>query len=596
MIHNIGLLVVEKKIYQRTLAAANTFPCHTGPDTHWCSMLADAQLTRFPWAIPAGLVLINLLAKGAFLNINLGEYTDGILQLTAWETKAGLYPPLYEALSHGVAVLGVSLEQGARIVSLIAASLCVIPVWHLARRLGSGNAALFAGILYTASPMPWRWSVRVMTDALYLLLSTGALVYLMEAWATQRIALGSGADAAGDAAMQGSVGTPARDPNSSALQARAGKMLAAATLCAGLAGLTRYQGALLAPLLAFVFLRYWLTFRRIPWVSAVVAIAFAAVAVWWVSINNSVHAGQFTSRTGPTAFATVMAWINTAESFVLISPYYLGYPIFAAALVGVAVVRRTATPWFARPAAVLWGVYAIMLLALQAAFGSFQYRYLLPILPMAVALAGVGFARAETWWQRCPATKGEAAQTNQASDSAAGRRCHFAVFALSLLYLVGFSLAILVLQRETYGDQRAAADYIRNNVPPTAPVFSNERYGSYTQFGSVKLSRWSGRPVQIVSPDKPMPAGSVLVLGTAYGGNEAVGAQMAALSQQYDLRPLTPVPFTSQIVPLMDDIMTDPMFNQNPLAWVLRYVPQNFATQIFQVQPRATGGGAGNGA
>lgn len=376
-------------------------------------------------------------------------------------------------------------------------------------------------------------------------------------------------------------------------------MLAAATLCAGLAGLTRYQGALLAPLLTFVFLRHWLTFRRLPWMSAVIAIVFAVMATWWVSINNSVHAGQFTSRTGPTALATVMAWINTAESFMLISPYYFGYPIFAAALVGIAVVRRTATLWFARPAAVFWGTYAIMLLALQAAFGSFQYRYMMPILPMVVALAGVGFAWAE---RRIDIQSVRRCGTDILSVHPSSRHSHTnycvhplvfrAAIVLSLVYLVGFSLAILVLQRETYGDQRAAADYIRKNVPATAPVFSNERYGNYTQLGSVKLSRWSGRPVQIASPDKPMPAGSVLVLGTAYGGNEAVGAQIAALSQRYDLRPLTPMPFTSQIVPLMDDIMTDPMFNQNPLAWVLRYVPQNFATQVFQVTPRNDGGAA----
>jgi hypothetical protein len=365
------------------------------------------------------------------------------------------------------------------------------------------------------------------------------------------------------------------------LAGKSARALAWAAVCAGLAGFTRYQGALLAPLLMVVFLLHVLRFRRVPWVAGVVSICFAAAAAWWVSVNQEVHGGQFASRTAGTALSTAMAWWNTAESFVLVSPYYFGYPIFAAAVAGAAVVRRRAAVWRARPAAVLWGIYGVMLLALHAAFGSFQYRYMMPLLPMVVALAGVGFAAAEEW--------------AAARAGAAARTALRTVVMASVLYLAGFSLAVLTLQRETYGDQREAAEFIKKNVAPGAAVFANERYGTYTNLGSVKLSYWSGRPVKVlVSPDQPMPAGSVLALGTAYGGDEAVVAMMGALAENYTLRPLTPQPFRSQIIPLMDDIMSNPMFNQNALAWVLRYVPQSFATQLFEVQPR--GAGAGNGA
>lgn len=529
------------------------------------------------WGIALLFVLVNLLTKGAFLGINRAEYTDGILQLQSLQMRAGIYPPLYEIFARSVAGLGFSLETAARMVSGIFASLTVVPVLVLGWRLGgTRTAAVFAGLFYTISPMPLRWSVRVMTDAQFLFFNTVTLVALTEAWVVGRRAV--------------IMNMPKSSP---AMARRSLGALTVATLGVGAAGFTRYQGALLAPLLAVVFWRCMMAWRRVPWVASLILAILAAATAWWVTTNEQMHAGQFASRTAGTALSTAFAWFNTLESFVLISPYYFGYPLFAAAVAGLAMVRPRAELFYLRPAGVLWGAYGLMLLVLHSFFGSFQYRYMMPMVPLVCALAGVGF----TGWE----DKLIMRQRNQ--DLLAGtqdrRPCTLrlrllfrAALLVSVVYLSLFSLAIMVLQRETFGDQRDAAEFLRKHVAADTPVFSNERYGPYINLGSVKLSYWSGRPVQVLSDlAQPIPAGSILVLGTAYGGANAVGATLAALESQYHLRPLLPAPFRSEIIPLMDDVMPEPLYNQNPLAWVLRYASQPFATQIYEVTPKSGGAG-----
>lgn len=489
-------------------------------------------------------VLINLAVKGAFLSINQGEYTDGILQLTVFENKAGLYPPLYGALAQALHGAGLGLELAGRVMSLLAAALCVVPVFWLGARLGGLNAAVAAALFYTLSPMPWRWSVRVMTDSLYLLLSTVAVVALMEAWL--------------------SVGSDHRR--------RAARWLAAGVAAGALACLTRYQGVLLAPLVALAGVVFVRKFRAVPVAACVAGLLWLAVP-GWMAWNGFAHGGQMADRVAGSMLANLGAWWNTLESFVLVAPYYLGYPIALFGVLGAVALYRGGAGSVQRAFTVLWGVYAVLLLALHARFGSFQYRYMMPLVPAVVALAGAGYS----WLD---------ARTLHHSR----RWIQSAALIGSIAYLALLGLAVMTLQRGAFGDQREAAQWIDANVPADVPVYSNERYGAFTELESVKLSFWSGRRVQIVPfTGEPMPAGAVLVLGTAYGGDEAVGALLTELSTRYNLQPLTPEPFRSELLPLMDDIMVNPMFNQNPMGWVMRYVPQRFATQIFRVEPRATG-------
>ena len=42
--------------------------------------------------------------------------------------------------------------------------------------------------------------------------------------------------------------------------------------------------------------------------------------------------------------------------------------------------------------------------------------------------------------------------------------------------------------------------------------------------------------------------------------------------------------FRSRVIPIFDDVMSNPTFNQNPMMWIMRYTPQDFDTYLFKVE------------
>jgi hypothetical protein len=272
------------------------------------------------------------------------------------------------------------------------------------------------------------------------------------------------------------------------------------------------------------------------------------------------HGRQFSERTTTHITTTLLAYWNTAESFVLIAPYYFGYPLVALA---VAQVVRFGWGKWSGQIMLLWTLYAIAFISAQSAFGSFQYRYMLPLLPPILVAASLCLDRLIRLRQ------------SLAWAGAAG----------TILFLVLNSAAVLTLQRGTFGDQKEAVQWMVDNLPHDIPTFSNERYGNFAEVGSLKQSRWAGRMIQpFQSPADLVGKRAALVLSNAYGGDAAVSAAVGTLVSTHNIRPLFAA--ERRIIPLHDDVMASPMLNQNPMGWVFRYAPQNFRTTIFLVEPR----------
>lgn len=492
-----------------------------------------------------GFLVANLAYKFALIRLNVGEYTDGILQLTVFEKDSGLYPPLYGWLAHLIARFGIDLEFAGRAVSIVAGSLAVVPVYFLAWWIAGSNAALFAAVFYTVSPLPTRWSLHVMTDTLFLLLSAAALLLVVISW----------------------TWSAERTTN----RRRAADWgLAFASCFAALSAITRYQGVLLAPIILSAAVLFIRAYRSLPWRTIVLSLTWITLPLW-LHNHRFVHAHQFSERTAQFWVATLLTYWNVFESFLLISPYFFGLPIFFFFLVGVFHLEtwKPATRAFL----CVWIVWTIMILLLQSAFGSFQYRYMLPLLPACLAVAGNGCSWLEQHFTRHRQQR------------------RFSVLLLgSLTYVTILTCAVLIFQRQAFGDQREAAEYVREHVPPTTPVFANELYGNFTDLGCVKLSFWSGRTVTPVfsylprragyPPARYMPAGSLVILGNYYQGDEELDGVIAKLQFYYHMREL-PVRLDYSLYPIMDDIMIMPNTNQNPTAWVWRYIPQIFSTHIF---------------
>lgn len=514
-------------------------------------------VARYPLGTILLLTAMNIAWRLALVlqDFNKGEYTDGILQLTVFTNRAGLYPPLFGALAGSVAALGVDLETAGRIISAVAGGLTVIPIFHLTHRAFGNTAALFAVLWYTISPLPARWSLHAMTDALFLLLCASSLS-----------ALAVAAFAAGP-----------RERQAIAARGQSDRALAWGMLFAILATLTRYQGAGLGLVAFCVAVRHASVFRAIPWRAVVTCLFWAAVPAW-IAFDGFAHTGQYRDRTTGEWISTALAYVNLAESFVLISPYYFTYPVAGLALFGV--FRGHTREGWAAPLAFVLGLWALILLAAQAGFGSFQYRYMMPVLPAVLVLAGAGCAAAEA-----------------ASQMANRPRLWSIVFAAGIAYTSLFTMAVLVFQRQAVGDQKTAARYVRETMSAGTPVVSNERYGNFVALGCPKMTFWLRAPVQPLAqflprrpglkPEKYLPEGAIVLVSDAYGGDQMMDAVIAELNFFYRMRQYTES-FPITVYPIMDDIMLHPLFNQNPLAWVLRYTPQFFSTQVYVVDRRRT--------
>jgi len=268
-----------------------------------------------------------------------------------------------------------------------------------------------------------------------------------------------------------------------------------------------------------------------------------------------------------------------AECYGYLMPYSLTPGVFLAFMAGLC--WRGA--WSDRFARWFWGLLALagaLLAAAQAAFGIFEFRYMLPLAAFVAPAAGAEMVRIEA----------ALAERKRLASLIQG-----AILAPALL----FSLASLLLQREAFGDIKQAARAAARMAAPDQRVFSNERYNAL--FSTVKTSYWLGRDAladpemerfqslysaggDAPGPDAaPFRAGDWLIVSSVYaGGPQMISDYLAWLSERYTLA--SKGRFDAVITPLLPDLMAIPGTHGSPLAWFYRYAPQHFSTLLIQVQ------------
>ncbi|GAB4321813.1 MAG: hypothetical protein Kow0059_16650 [Candidatus Sumerlaeia bacterium] len=521
-----------------------------------------------------GFILGNLAFKGALISLNAAEYTDGILQLTLLRRLNSIYPPLY-ALAAGAVNLAIGdLELAGRVVSVLASSLSVWPLFLLAERLFGRRAAVYAALFYTVSPIPLRWALHAMTDATFGALFLTAIWLYTLAWVRygEEATGAAGPDAAGsgDRSTAAGGGTPAPSAPRTAPPAPSTPAVWA-IVCSVLATLTRYQGALLFPL-GFFFLNYdWHRRRRLP-VALNLAHVLWVLPVGWAAVAGFVHGRQFAERTAPSLGATLLNYWFHFESWLTYMPFFFTPLLGALMLGGVFLVPR------GRTGAAFYTIAALGLTAavvvLQTLFSSFQSRYLLPVVLLLMPFAGHAASTLE----------------DRAQGRPAARRLHSALMTAALLWALGFAITAVSLQRSAFGDLKAACRFVaaRN---PRGTVFVNETYRD--DLHAVKASFWLGREARYLDPallenGLEFKDGDYIIWSSAYGGTDHYQAFMTWLMHTWNFFPARE--FTSVIVPVLPDIMEFPGMSQNPIALSYRYYPQEFFTVVFARRPEGQTG------
>ncbi|MGI8521424.1 MAG: glycosyltransferase family 39 protein [Actinomycetota bacterium] len=161
-----------------------------------------------------GLVLLTLLA-GLLRGFRLGAHslwvdefaTLQIVSLPPGEiltvaARVNFCPPLYFWLVHGVvSAVGVS-EASLRFVSAASGTLTIPVAWFLTKELtGSRTVALLASVLLALNPLHIWYSQEARAYALLVLLSAGALLFLVRATRTKAVTSWAGFVACSTAAL-----------------------------------------------------------------------------------------------------------------------------------------------------------------------------------------------------------------------------------------------------------------------------------------------------------------------------------------------------------------------------------------------------------
>ncbi len=490
----------------------------------------------------------------AFLRVNHAEYTDGILQLTLFSKGNPYWPPFYPALAVSLGAILGDPELGGRLVSAILGGLAVIPVALIGQKLGGRRVAIFAAVFYLVLPSGLRWGVRVMTDATFFTLFATSIWLLM----------------------------PRKDEYPSSRQ------IALATVFSVLATLTRYQGLLLIFPIAFALLRQ-LRMRRPS------ALALATQALWlavpgWILRGGFAHLQQVLDRKGTeydmTVWESALAYWSVAESYLYLYPYALTPTIFLAFLAGL-FSSRSAQPGAARWLLGMFILSALLIGASQAAFVHYDFRYMFPLGVFIVPFAGLGL--------------------NRLFEVLGNRKIlHGVALLICFVPPTIFSVASVLLQREAFGDIKAASQYVGENIPPESRVFTNERYNN--DIPVVKTAFWADREV-LPDPElqgylvhrglalgTPRPeqrnlrADDIFILTSTYsvgrpGQADHLGKYMLDyfnyLSARYRLTVLEE--FRAEFTPLLTDIMARPGAHASPMAWIFRYQPQECATFVIRI-------------
>lgn len=535
--------------------------------------------------IVLGFLALSLVLRLSCLHLNRAEYTDGILQITAFEYGFTFWPPLYTALVKALSWIVGDLELAGKLISILSSTLLIIPLYWVAHRFAGRRAAIYTMLFYLTSAVAWRWSVRVMSDSLF------ALLFF---WAT--VLLGSVVDS----------GQALRSPGTDARAGGAPWALAAGGVLAVLAGLTRYQGVLLGPLhlLAIVvFVRsagkpgrtgrgLFASATLLPW---------AIVAVW-MFLHRSGHSQQIGERAAGSLLPTLKLYGYLFESFLVLFPSFVTIPVFVLCAAGLwqflsGERGRRLFGW-------VFLAFAVVILAMQSVFSSFQSRYLLPLIPFMMVFAGVAAA---CWEQRAGAWLPPVR----------------AALVAVLVVAAGWTAAVLWLQRGVFGDIKDAALFCAQ-LPAETRLFSTETYKP--NMPCVKMSYWAGRRVESLDPSarsahlrertgrivdhpndpsrllyhdetvwdipksRPLEKGEVVCLHSAYGGRSPFPTlipalrlhhQLDILRGQYDFEEV--MRFQARIIPLLPDVMENPDTHQNPAAWFFRYTPQAFETRVLRI-------------
>jgi hypothetical protein len=357
-----------------------------------------------------------------------------------------------------------------------------------------------------------------------------------------------------------------------------GRRFSLALFLGGLATLTRYQGLILLPIAGGVLLiRMWRG-RKAEAVSVWAFAPWVALALW-IGLWGMGHAEQFAGRRSQTLGDTSLIYLHMGLAFLRYLHCAVGIAPLLLMLAGVvagAAVRENR--------ALMAAGFALFLvwLPVHAAFQSFQYRYLLPMMPLFAIAGGAGCLWLAKRF-RVPWLAG-------------------LLIGVAILEGGWLSARVLAGTRNTFADLRAAAEYVKESVSEGTTVYSNEMYNRERHPYPVKMRFWSGRDVEYAQMGPNIQGRPGLF---SIDGSEVRRPCIFCWHNVYSARGVSPeyviafagssggkllTSFQFENVPRLPDIMFTPRDPRTggsitswPLAMEYREVPQKYRTLVVHL-------------
>ncbi len=297
----------------------------------------------------------------------------------------------------------------------------------------------------------------------------------------------------------------------------------------GLSTLTRYEGFVFLPFLIYLFLKK--NIKKSP--------LFLGIIGWlplilWIYYRGFGHISQYGERLVGMNIREFLLW---GESLTISFAYVLTYPVFLFSLYTMFHLSHEEKK---KEFTFLTLILFFFWLPPHILFHSFQLRYFLPLIPFFLILASEGLRKVKfsrIWISIC------------------------------LLFSITFTSLSLIFQKDTFGDVKRSAEWVRKNVRKEW-VYSDEYWK--TRFWSKKrIRKWEGREKKE----------DVLVLHSGYSN---ITEDMRYISRNYNYRLLYST--HSRILPLLPDILYPPQISNSPYWIILKYTFQDFHSSVIKIE------------
>lgn len=393
-------------------------------------------------------IIIHLLLLGWFT----GLYTDSVFLMDVKFIGKLKWLPLYPILLQLVNLVVSDPEVSGKLISSLATSLSIFPLYFIAKRIGGRKSGIYCVILFSCSAISMRWSLQVMTDTTFL------LFFLLSIW---------------------NIIEFFPDMNKNRLRL--------ATVTAALAALTRPEAMGLIPVLVLLYLWQFhrkgaREFFKTIWSAS----AWLPLPIWFIataSSNN--YFKEISAEASKFDLSKIALFLIT---YLKAFPYILGYPIAIMALLGAYFLIKEKKPGFP----VLFILLALMWLTVLMNHWAWTTRLVYPFVPLALILAAVGIVNVEMRFSQFLAR---------------------VVFGVCVVYSLVFLVAVLHYQRDSFGDVKRSSLFIKENLSGKE-VFTDELVKTNFWTGR-ELYFWAGKSFSPIDTSN-LRKGDYVVLHSFY--------------------------------------------------------------------------------